>query len=445
MKISALFATGSLVFVGTLATLVGTRARPVTHSSVIKTATAHDAVTYAKDIAPILDQKCATCHHAGEVAPFALTSYADVKRRAQFIAAVTQSRYMPPWKADSHGEFVDERRLTDAQIAAIQTWSAEGAPQGNPHSAPPVPHFSADWLLGPPDAEFQPSGSYTMSADGNDVYRCFVIPTHFGEARWISAMQVRPGNAKIVHHVIVYLDTHGKAQQLATQTHDGNPGYTSFGGVGFDASGALGGWAPGNDPHPLPAGVGILLPKDADLVVQVHYHKDGKPETDLTKIGLYFSKARVDKPLRIFPLMAPLWIPPGDAHYVTHADMTVPADATLLEVMPHMHLLGHTMTVTAARPDGTTQSLIDVPNWDFNWQSTYVYRQPVKLPKGTKISLAATYDNSASNPRNPTNPPKRVTWGEQTTDEMCIAFLFYTVDAEHLPPGHPGPSATTHM
>ena len=444
MKFSSLTVTASLVLLGTSAALMGTRAKPVVRPANVKVAaSSHGAVTYAKDIAPILDEKCATCHHRGEVAPFALTSYTDARKRAQFLAAVTQSRYMPPWKADSHGEFVDERRLTDAQIATFQKWSAEGAPLGNPHTMPPAPHFSKDWLLGTPDAEFQPSASYTLAADGNDVYRCFVVPTHFGADRWVTAMQVRPGNAKVVHHIIAYLDSRGKGRQMAAGTHDGNPGFTS---AGFTGTGALGGWAPGNDPHPLPPGVGIWLPKDADIVLQVHYHKDGRPETDLSKIGLYFAKTPVTQALRIFPLAAPLWIAPGNAHYQTHADLTIPADATLLEVMPHMHLLGRTMTVTATPPGATTpQTLVSVPDWDFNWQSTYVYRQPVKLPRGTKVHLTATYDNSASNPRNPTNPPKLVTWGEQTTDEMCLAFLFYTEDAEHLTPGHPTGDLAAHM
>ena len=404
-------------------------------------------MTYAKDIAPIMDQKCVTCHHAGEVAPFALTSPTPTSRSARaFIAAVTQSRYMPPWKADSHGEFVDERRLTDAQIAPDPEVERGGGAAGRPArraARAALRRRTGRWARPTPSSSRR--ASYTLAADGNDVYRCFVIPTHFGADRWVTAMQVRPGNAKVVHHVIVYLDSTGQGRAQEAQTQDGNPGYTSFGGVGFSATGALGGWAPGNDPHPLPPGVGIWLPKGADIVLQVHYHKDGKPETDLSKIGLYFAKTPVDKALRIWPLAAPLWIAPGDAHYTTHADLTVPADATLLEVMPHMHLLGRTMTVTATRPDGTAQPLVNVPDWDFNWQSTYVYKDPVKLPKGTKINLTATYDNSAANPRNPSSPPKLVTWGEQTTDEMCLAFLFYTVDAEHLSPGQPPPPGAVRM
>ena len=401
MKVRLILPVVTFALAGAVAALMATPARPTARGV---RAASPGAVTYAKDIAPIMDQKCVTCHHAGEVAPFALTSYADVKQRAEFIAAVTQSRYMPPWKADSHGEFVDERRLTDDQIALIQKWSAAGAPLGDPRAVPPAPHFAQGWPLGTPDAQFQPSASYMLAADGSDVYRCFVIPTHFSADRWVSALQVRPGNAKVVHHIIVYLDTQGKGRELEAQAHDGNPGYTSFGGVGFKAAGALGGWAPGNAPHPLPPGVGIWLPKDADIVLQVHYHKDGKPETDLTQIGLYFAQGPVDKVLHIWPLAAPLWIAPGDAHYTTHADLTVPADATLLEIMPHMHLLGRTMNVTATRPDGTAQPLVNVPDWDFNWQSTYVYKDPVKLPKGTKINLTATYDNSAIKPAQPQQP-----------------------------------------
>jgi Ca2+-binding EF-hand superfamily protein len=275
---------------------------------------------------------------------------------------------------------------------------------------------------------------YSVAADGRDVYRCFVLPTNFAADKYLSAFDVVPGNHRVVHHVIAYLDTSGRARQLAAAS--GGYGYTSFGGPGFPATGALGGWAPGNVPVPLPDGVGILLPKGADIILQVHYHSDGKPETDLTKIGLYFTDKPVDKRLRVMPFVYPmLHIPAGDADYQVDTSYVVPANVTLLQVFPHMHLLGKQMTVNATTPDGTFVPLIKINDWDFNWQTAYNYKQPIKLPLGTRLRLTADYDNSENNPRNPNNPPKPVTWGEQTTDEMCIAFLFYTVDDEHLTQG----------
>jgi hypothetical protein len=397
-------------------------------------------LTYTRDIAPIIFANCTSCHRAGEVAPFALESYNDVRKRAQTIVAVTANRSMPPWKADSHGEFLGERRLSAAQIQAIHDWMEAGAPQGDAADLPPMPKFPQGWRLGPPDATYQPSGSYALAADGDDVYRCFVIPTHYDQDKYLSGIEVHPGNGKVVHHIIAYLDTTGKARELEAQEHASDPkspGYTSFGGPGFAPSGALGGWVPGYDPVTLPKGVGILLPKGADIVLQVHYHKDGKPETDLSKIGLYFSTAPIDKELHSLLLINPFfYLAPGETHHEVKASLTLPDDITALDILPHMHLVGHDMTVTAQLPDKTAPTtLVDVPNWDFNWQTRYTYKHPLSLPKGTTLNLVAHYDNSTSNPRNPNSPPRPVSWGEQTTDEMCLAFIGYTLDAEHRTKG----------
>lgn len=402
---------------------------PGAHSHRAKAAAA--SITFARDIAPLFYSQCAKCHHQGEVAPFPLTSYKDAKDHARTIAFAVDSKTMPPWKADSHGEFRGERKLTPQQIAMVDKWVAEGAPLGDAHAVPPAPHFPAGWTMGQPDAVFTPKSSYTLAADGADVYRCFVIPTNFDTDRYVQVAEVKPGNRRVVHHVIAYLDSSGEARRKAAGTPDN--GFTSFGGPGFNPSGSLGGWVPGLDPLQAPPGAGMFLPKGADLVLQVHYHKDGKPETDLTRIGLYFAHGPVDKRVHDMMLINPfIHIPAGDANYEAHAALTVPEDVTLTSVIPHMHLLGHTMTVTAKLPDGETRQLIDVDNYDFNWQTSYVYKSPIELPKGTQLSLVAHYDNSTANPRNPSSPPKQVTWGEQTTDEMCIAFLSYTVDAEHL-------------
>ncbi len=238
---------------------------------------------------------------------------------------------------------------------------------------------------------------------------------------------------RVVHHVIVYLDTSGTARKLEAEVHDGNPGYTSFGGPGFNPAGALGGWVPGFETVRYATGTGIELPAHADIVIQVHYHKDGKPETDQTSVGLYFRRSPVKQLVRDLPIVDPfLSIPPGDADYTASASVTIPDNVHVISVLPHMHLLGHSMLVEAHLPDGTTKTLVDVPNYDFNWQTAYTFKVPVALPAGTVVQLTAQYNNSDSNPRNPNVPPKRVWWGEQTTDEMCIAFLAYTADDENL-------------
>ena len=393
------------------------------------------AVTYTHDIAPILYQNCDTCHRPGQISPFPLNSYADAKKHARQIAEVTQIKLMPPWKAESgFGHFVGERRLSDSTISTIRTWVNTGALEGKLADLPVPPKYPEGWALGKPDVVLQPSEPYSLSAEGADVYRCFVIPTSYTEDRWLAGMEVHPGNRKVVHHIIAYLDTSGAARKL--EAAGPGPGYTSFGGPGFSPSGSLGGWVPGYDSALLPAGIGIFLPKGADIVLQVHYHKDGKPETDLTKIGLFFTKAPVDKRLRTLPIIDQnISIPAGDPDYVAHASYTVPLNVTLRDILPHMHLIGRNMTVVAHVPDAVDIPLIKIDDWDFNWQNKYVYQHPIKLPKGTKIDLVAHYNNSLSNPRNPNDPPKAVTWGEQTTDEMCIAFLGYTVDAEHLTKG----------
>jgi mono/diheme cytochrome c family protein len=393
-------------------------------------------VTYAKDIAPILYQNCASCHRTGEIGPFALMSYTDAKKRAAQLVSVTESRFMPPWHADSHGEFRDERKLTPEQIATIREWVAAGSPEGSPSAVPAPPKFPQGWSLGKPDLTLEPTKAYTLAAEGGDVYRCFVIPSGQTEDRYVAAIEVRPGNAKVVHHVIAYLDVSGKAKQVEAQNKDGQPGYTSYGGIGTTPSGALGGWAPGNLPRLLPDGVGTLLPKGSDVVLQVHYHRSGKAETDQTRIGIYFCKKPVDKRMRILPVFGMLSIPAGEANYTVHGfPMNLGNDATILGVMPHMHLLGHDMTVTATMPDNSKKTLVHVPNYDFNWQTTYMYKEPVKVAAGTRVGLTAHYDNSSSNPRNPNRPPKQIGWGEQTTDEMCIAFVYYTIDKEELTKG----------
>ncbi len=389
-------------------------------------------VTYSRDIAPVLYKNCTPCHRNGEVGPFALQTYTDARKRAAQIALVVAHRSMPPWKLESHGEFQNERRLSDEQIGMIEQWAEAGAPEGNKAQLPLPPQFPVGWTLGEPDLILQPSAVYNVAAEGRDVYRCFVIRTHFDEDLYVSALDVHPGNRRVVHHVLAYIDTQNRARRLDGQEVE--PGYSTGGGIGFLPDGMLGGWAPGAQPIRLPEETGILLPKGADVVLEVHYHKDGKPETDRSEVALYFNKGRIDKPLHILPLAnLGIRIPAGVRHHEEKVGIPIPLGATLYTVFPHMHNLGTDMTVTATLPDGTKKQLAHVPDWDFNWQGFYGYKEPVKLPQGSKIDLVAHYDNSAGNPRNPNQPPKEVRWGEQTTDEMCLCYLGFTLNVEHLP------------
>jgi hypothetical protein len=269
-----------------------------------------------------------------------------------------------------------------------------------------------------------------------DVYRCFVLPANLTEDRFARAVEIQPGARRMVHHVILYIDTSGQAKKL--DDADPGPGYSCFGGPGFNVNAlapSLGGWAPGNQPRFLPDGLGMSLPKGAAVVMQVHYSAhNGIGASDQSSVGIYFTKAPVEKRVLIAPVINQNFlIPAGASNYeVTASIPFLPFDAHMIGVTPHMHLLGRTMNVTATTPDGKTVCLADVPDWDFNWQNTYTYKTAVPAPTGTALSLSARYDNSDANLRNPNSPPKAVGWGENTTDEMCIGFISFTLDAENL-------------
>lgn len=391
------------------------------------------AVTYARDVAPILEANCRSCHRTGEIGPFPLETFADAKRWAQNIVSVTETRRMPPWKpVPGHGEFAGERRLSDTQIDTLRRWAEAGAPPGDLSHLPPPPKLAAGWALGKPDLILTMPEAWRTPAEGKDVYRCFVLPTGLTENRDVVGVEIRPGNKSVVHHVLVYVDTEGRAR--AKDAADPGAGYTSFSGPGFTETGEMGGWAPGNIPRFLPAGIGRPLPRNADIIVQVHYHATGRPEEDRTSIGLHFARGPVERRLRVFPVIGrKLRIPPGEANFRVTGSVPVPFDAKAIAITPHMHLLGKTMKLTLTLPDGTTKPLIYVDDWDFRWQDTYFYKEPVSLPKGARIDLEATYDNSAGNPRNPHSPPQLVTWGEETTDEMSIGFVNFVVENENDP------------
>jgi mono/diheme cytochrome c family protein len=394
-------------------------------SITVLAAGADAAPTYNKDIAPILYANCATCHRPGEVAPFSLLTYQDTAKRAKLIADVTSSHVMPPWKAEpGYGDFKDARRLSDAQIALIEKWANSGALEGDAAGKPVPPTFTDGWQLGQPDRVVTAASKFAVPADGPDQFRCFVIPLNLDHDVYVGATEFRPDNRRTVHHALVFTDPTGQGRKLAADSPDGS--YPCFGGPGVPG-GLAGGWAPGSAPiKPMP-GYATTLRKGTDLVIQIHYHPDGKPEQDQSSLGLFFTDPPTKGRALIILGTWEIDIAPGDSHYVIKKSIELPADAALLRITPHAHYLCKDMKVTAYLPDGTTKPLIWIKDWDFNWQGAYSYTTPVALPKGTRVEMEYRYDNSANNPRNPAHPPVRVIYGEQTTNEMALLFLSFAL------------------
>jgi hypothetical protein len=412
--------------------------------------------TYHRDVVPILQKHCQDCHRPGQVAPFSLLSYEHARKRAADIVTVVADRRMPPWHASTAegGPFKDARTLTADEIKTLETWARGGAVEGDPAHAPPARHFGSEWTLGEPDLVLKVRDSYRLAAEGPDEFRVFVLPSGLTEGKWIKAVDFRPGNAKVVHHILGAYDVRGRARVL--DEADPESGYRSFAGFGqmpngtpFFPSGGLGGWAPGKMARPLSDGVGRYLPAGADVLLQIHYHRNGRVESDATAVALYFAKEPIERQVRggfVMPPRKPaairpdLHIPAGADRYEVRGAMTMPYDAHLHAVGPHMHWLGKGFLLKAKKPDGTSITLIRVDHWDFNWQGRYELAQPIALPAGTRVEMVAHFDNSASNPSNPSRPPIDVVWGEQTTNEMCIGFMELTRDDEKLgnkPPEHP--------
>jgi hypothetical protein len=402
------------------------------------------AVTFATHVAPILNAQCVVCHRAGEVGPFALTTYQQAKRWAADIKEYTASRQMPPWMPAAGVAMKGERKLTAAEIATLAAWADAGAPEGDPKDAPKPPDFGDGWRNGKPDLIVGAGGDFTLGPTGNDLFRCFVAPTGLNEDKWIVGYDVKPGNSRIVHHTLHFFDTSGQGRELEKkqQEKDGarlvdvGPGYTSAMGVGFVPApskageapkfGGLGGWAPGQAPQFVPAGAGWLLPKGSDFIVQTHYHRDGKIGTDRTQVGLYFAKGPVEQPwqtLIITGMKAWEKIPAGKTDYTARGAIYLHTDAILHNVLPHMHMLGRSAKVTMTPPGGKPVVLVDIPAWDYNWQETYWFAEPIRAKAGTRLEVTGTFDNSAANPNNPSRPPRAVPYGEETTDEMLFAFF----------------------
>lgn len=383
-------------------------------------------VTFNRHIAPIIFARCSGCHHEGAVAPFPLMKWEQVVAHAEQIGEVTARRIMPPWKPEpGFGHFRNVTRLTDDELSLIRKWIDTGKTPGHADDLPPAPEYSTGWKLGEPDLILTVPEAFDVPADGPDLYRYFVIPTGLTEDRLVSAIEYRPGSPQVVHHASFRYDASGAARELDAATP--GPGYERFGDWGFPGGGTLGGWALGIEPQRFPPTMGRLLKAGSDFVIQTHYHPNGKPHRDRGQVGIYF--APDDARTQVIELVIAnmnLEIPPEASQHVHRAEYRLPVDAVVHKITPHMHLLGRRITVTAETPHGHQIPLLKITDWDFNWQASYAYQSPIPLSAGTTIHVECIYDNSHRNPFNPTTPPRHVSWGAETTDEMGVCFLDVT-------------------
>jgi peroxiredoxin len=400
------------------------------------------AVTYYRDVAPILQNRCQECHRPGQVGPFSLMTYRQAVNWCDDLKHYTATHQMPPWKIADGIAFRNERTMTDKEVSTLAAWVDGGTPEGNVSDAPPAREFVTGWRLGQPDLVLSAKEDFVLGPGGSDVFRCLVLPTDLPEDKFVIAYEVKPGNPRIVHHSLNFIDTDGEGRALEKSAqarekrtkkrgdYDTGPGYSFAMGVGFSPRGGMGGWAPGQVPQEMPKGYGFKLPKKADIVVQVHYHRDGRVERDRLQIGLYFAKKSEGMKAYKTGMIAGRFIaiPPNDSNFKVLGSTTVKYDCVLHSIMPHMHLLGKKIKVTMKPPGGKKQTLLEIDSWDYNWQETYFLKKPLPLAVDTVLALEAVYDNSEDNVNNPNNPPRLVTFGEQTTNEMCFVFLGSTSD-----------------
>ncbi len=384
-------------------------------------------VTYYQKIAPIIYENCSPCHRPGESGPFSLLTYEDVKRRASLVVSVTKRRYMPPWLPEKgYGHFLEERRLTDAQIQLIQDWVSQGMPAGNPATAPKPPKFSGEWQLGPPDLVLRTGQPYHLAPDGQEVFWNFILPVPITTSRWVKAIEVRPGNARVFHHANVIIDRSRSSRRKEATPGAGFPGMDlAVEEDTFDPDGHFLSWKPGSEPVVEPDGMAWRADPGMDLILNVHMRPDGRPETVSPEIGIYFTGT----PEARFPMLlqlerdAAIDIPPGNKDFVITDDVTIPMDVNVLAVYPHAHYLGKLLEGYATLPDRSRKWLVRIPDWDLSWQGVFRFAQPVFLPKGAVVSMRYHYDNSADNVRNPNSPPKEVTGGNRSVDEMGHLWL----------------------
>lgn len=384
-----------------------------------------DTVTYAEHVAPILYEECAPCHRSGGPAPFPLDRYAQARGYAPRIVELVESHTMPPWLPEPGGApFAGERRLTERQIALVRRWVAQGAPRGNPADAPSPPERPGGWELGEPDLVLEMPEAYRVPARGRDVFRNFVLEIPVDSARWVEAVELRPGNPRVVHHATMRVDRTASSRRL--DARDPGPGFDGMdaGGEARPPGGFFLGWTPGKVPRREPEGLAWPVRPGDDLVLQLHLRPRGRQERVKARIGLHFAERPPERAPYILRLGSrTLDIPPGEPAYAIDDAYTLPVGVRVLGVYPHAHYLGDTIRVRAVLPDGSERSLLRIDDWNFNWQDAYRYAEPVALPEGTEIRVRFTFDNTGSNPQNPHDPPRRVVYGPTSTDEMAELWL----------------------
>ena len=407
--------------------------------------TAHalaEPATFTRDIAPILFHQCAECHRPGEVAPFDLLTYQDAKKRAEQLLYVIEQRFMPPWLPEDVGpKFHGDRHLSKDQIAVFKQWVEQGTVEGDPADLPEMPKWTPGWHMGEPDLVMQISEPYHLAAErtGGNVFHTYVIRSPVSTTHYVKAVEVRPTNSRVVHHVLFMIDRH-QSLRARDAAHPGpgfpGPGPGSFStGPGLPNDDTLGsaswpegiwaGYLPGKRTYHVREDLAWRLDPDTDSVLHTHLIPSGKPEVVDLKVGLYFADQPPEREAVLLPLSrnGRFEIPANDSNYIVRDDFVLPVDVEALAVQPHAHFLGKSVKGTAVFPDGTEKLLLSIKQWNFDWQDSYEYAQPIFLPKGTKLKMEWVFDNSSDNARNPNQPPKRVKSGWNSADEM--AELWY--------------------
>lgn len=399
----------------------GCQQKPAPSAELLGAAT---SVTFSRDVAPIVFQKCSSCHRSGEAAPFSLLTYDDVRRRARQIVDVTQRRFMPPWlPTEGQGDFVGERRLTDHELEILKQWVEAGTPPGVESEMPPMPVFADGWQTGTPDLLLE-SPAYTLKSQERDVFRNFVIPIQLDTPRWVQSIELRPENPRVTHHARLGVDSSNES--IRRDAEDPEPGYAGMAWA-QDPDGQLVIWAPGIIATPGTPGIAWRLFPNTCLVLHTHMQPSGKPETVKFRIGIHFA----DEPPRQHPAMLRIGacdidIPAGVKHHVVMDQYVLPIDVDVQTIFPHAHSLCQEVHVVAELPDGTRKPLISIEHFDENWHDSYRYRQPVRLPWGTRLISTFAYDNTDENVRNRNHPPRRVVYGSNAEDEMADVYLQVT-------------------